>query len=337
MSGTFTRKELYHRHQLSHEQIDDFLHEEHSSKYPESKAQHLGKISEFFVLIQLFTDAGIDFIPFKGPVLSHRIYNDPLYRSYNDLDFLINPDSLEKALDILFKRGYYSAFYLFPKGECRKKYLYKHFNEILLHSTKMDITIELHWRLFKENFVSNRVIDKITSTNIIKINFREFNLTVFNPEFELLYLLIHGGLHGWFKLKWLVDIKDILKKFIIDQALFQKLTGEMHAHRMVALCNSLLKIYFPESRQLPCYADTPGPLLKYAICQIEKEDEQKTLLDYIKEIRFSFSAFPGIRYKKSVIENMMFATDLAAVKWLPCSSLVYYLVSPFWKLWRGFR
>jgi hypothetical protein len=78
MNPTFTRNQLFYYHQLSHEQIDDWLNEKESQNFPESKAQHLGKLGEFNALIRLFAESGLDIIPLKGPLLSTRIYHDPL-------------------------------------------------------------------------------------------------------------------------------------------------------------------------------------------------------------------------------------------------------------------
>jgi len=76
MISSISRDELYFRHQLSHEQIDDILGEKKAGKVPEAKAQHLGKLNTFLEVSDLFDRERIPFIPQKGPILSFRIYNE---------------------------------------------------------------------------------------------------------------------------------------------------------------------------------------------------------------------------------------------------------------------
>jgi hypothetical protein len=339
MNSAFTRDQLYYRHQLSHQQIDDWLGENRCVQFPESKARHLGKLNEFLDIARHFTQSGIDFIPQKGPILSYRIYNDPLYRLYNDLDFLISTENIRKAIDVLGQQGYNTPFYNFPSDDCRRKILYKHVNELFLYNPEKDSGIELHWTLFTGSSENGTSFKQLIDSNNTKTSFQGQQFTVFTIELELLYLIIHGGLHGWEKLKWLVDIKELLLKYEMDETIFQKLAKRLSAFRMVAVCNELLKIFFPDSLLLPSPKTAPKPLVNFALQQIKREniDDKKSIPEYLKIFRFTLFAFPGLRFKIKTLKSMIFATDLVSKKWIPCSSLVYYLVSPVWKLWRGFR
>lgn len=281
----------------------------------------------------------MSFIPCKGPVLSFRLYGDPLYRSYNDLDFLIAEEDLPKAIDLLVQRGYEASFYDFPTDSCKKKLLFRHMNEIFLYHPKMETGVELHWKLFSADFKDDTLLNEIIKSNqqVLEMNGKKFQ--VFTIEFELLYLIIHGGLHAWNKLKWLVDIHEILKRFPVDPQKFLKLTKELDAHRLVSTCNELLKIYYPNSAHLPSDSIAPKQMVEFAQYEINRDQEKskQTIKDFFLVFFNGLQAFPGWRYKSGVIKNLLFATDLAAVTWLPCSPWVYYLISPFWKLWRGFR
>jgi hypothetical protein len=337
MISSFSREELYHRHQLSHQQIDDFLGENKSGEYPETKAQHLNKLSAFLRVTELFEKEGIEFIPQKGPILSFRLYNDPLYRSYNDLDFLVNADILSSAAELLIKNGFETPFSDLPEDDCHRQLLYQHTNEIFFYSQEMETAIELHWNIFDIGIISPPDYNSLLNENKTEIQFEGHKYTVFAKEFEILFLVIHGGLHGWNKLKWLADIVIFLQRTIIDEKKFLFLTRQLKACRLVSVCNELIKVYFPGTKLLPATREAPGRMVRFAFRQINRDDQKKTFFSVLSYFRNSWCAFPGIRYKLNLFGQTLFATDLASVKRMPCSAFAYYIVSPFWKLWRGFR
>jgi len=62
--------------------------------------QHLLKV------IDLLADAGIQAIPFKGPVLAVQAYGDLSMRSFCDLDILIHATDLSRACQVLADHEY---------------------------------------------------------------------------------------------------------------------------------------------------------------------------------------------------------------------------------------
>lgn len=334
---SLTREELYHRHQLSHQQIDDFLGDNKSGEYPESKAQHLSKLHAFLKVSELFEKENIKFIPQKGPVLSYRLYGDPLYRAYNDLDFLISEELISRAAILLLKNGFQAPFYCLPEDECHRQLLYKHVNELFLYSPALDTGIELHWNLFNGRVIKQEDYNHLLSANKTEIQFEGRSYTIFENELEILFLVIHGGLHGWSKLKWLIDIVVFMQKYQINKEQFSSLAQQLNAHRLVSVCNELLKVYFPGTLLLPSTTKASHRMVSFANRQITKPNKEKSITDFLSFFRNSWQAFPGIRYKLSLFRNSIFATDLAGSYWMPCSAVVYYVVSPFWKLFRGFR
>lgn len=334
------RELLHNRHRLSHQQIDDLLGEKESRNYISEKLEQFVQLKEFMAVAEEFFASGIEFIPLKGPLLSYRIYNDATYRRYNDLDFLIEIPFLENALAVLKKRGYLTPVYDLPTDECRRKLLYRHMNEILLYNPEKEIGIDLHWQLFTGGeFVKKLSLKQIIDANRVKIVFHGVQFNTFSIEFELLYLIIHGGLHAWRRLKWLVDIKDLIQNLDFDETLFINLTKKMNAQHLVSLCNELLKIYFPGTRLLPCFENPSRHSVNFSLYSIklETDDQTRSVSEFLKTFWNNFRAFPGISYKTSMLKRFLFASDLAANKSMPCSNFLYYLVSPFWKIRRGLR
>lgn len=328
---------MYFRHQLSHQQIDDLLGERRASEFPGSKAQHLALLSAFHTVTGLFESESVDYLPQKGPVLSCRLYGDPLYRVFRDLDFLLREEDIPRAAELLAANGFMSPVYRLPGGYCRRRILFRHVNELYLHSPDLDAGIELHWNMFNASIATRAEHDRLVEENRTEITCDGKRYTVLNGEAELLFLVIHGGLHAWSRLKWLVDVKVFLEKTDLSGERFLTLARQMKALRLVALCNKMLAYWFPGSRLLPSEGFVPAWLEKYAMDQVKSPDGRKSLTDHISSFAFAWRAFPGARYKADLIARNLYATDLACAGWIPCFAPAYYLVSPAWKLIRGFR
>ncbi len=298
-----SRQLLHQRHRLSHQQIDELLNEKSSKEHLSEKLGQLFQLSEFIRLTDEFREAAIAFTPLKGPILSHRLHGDASYRFSNDLDFLLPLNAVKKAILILEQNGYEPHYFPWPENLKKERRLTRLSNQILFVHPEKQINIEIHWKLFKSEITNSKVLSEVLKFNKYQITFNERNFQVFNNEFELLYLIIHGGLHAWFRLKWLVDVKDYIEKIPIDKNKFTQLVVQCNASRMVALCNATLSIYFPECPQLPC---KPIPKtekrLDFTLTQIKDEEYyNKSLAERIKTYWFEFQCFPGFRFKLSIL------------------------------------
>ena len=300
---SFSRQLLNQRHRLSHQQIDDLLEEKNPQAILLEKFEQLLQIGEFIRLTDEFREATIPFTPLKGPILSYRLHGDATYRLSNDLDFLIPLKEVNKGISILKKNGYQPHYFPWPENSKKERRLSRLSNQILFVHPEKQVNIEIHWKLFKSEITNSKVLAKLLNLNKDQIVFNKRHFEIFNNEFELLYLIIHGGLHGWFRLKWLVDVKDYLVKIPIDTEKFTQLVVQCNASRMVALCNATLSIYFPDCPLLPC---KPIPKtqerLNFTLTQIENEEYyDKSLAERIKTYWFEFQCFPGFRFKLSIL------------------------------------
>jgi hypothetical protein len=330
---------LKERHRLSNHQILDLNIWAKPGVSVNEKFVELAKVGEFLSLADAFTDAGLKFISFKGPLLSYRLHGDATYRQYNDFDFLFDITSSEKAIQIAISRGYTMPSDILPRDLCRKKIFQEHIKDLFLYHPEKDVCIEIHWALFGSGFVSPALLNQIISANLVEMNFAGRRFAVFNPEFDLLYLVVHGGLHYFRRLKWLVDIKDFLVKIRFDENKFLLLTEQMHASKLVTLTNYMLRHHFPKSKLLPGSLKVPAFMVKYSMRQIgmKKDEDSKNIIEYLKGIWFAINVFPGLDYKLNILKSTLFASDLAHINKIPCNPLVYYLISPFYKILRGFR
>lgn len=334
--GSFSREQLFFRHKLSHQQIDDLLHEEECRAYPEAKAQALNKLHEFLSLAGMFSDSGISFIPLKGPLLSFRLYNDPLYRRFGDIDLLMDVPSVEKAIVLLKERGYKTISFEFPVQERRKELLLLHKNEITLFHPGKGISIDLHWSLFRGLLAPSAAMRELITGNLTFVEYEGRSFMVLNPEFELLSLIYHGSWHCWNRLKWLADVHQLLKIHAPDETKFHQLTVGTNSFRLVGLCNTLLAEYFPEGPRVPGPGKAPVRMVNFAMQCIAENDELNliTFGHRLREFRFQLGFIPDIRFKINLLRVQLFPFDQIDNRMIPPFAFFFYLAGPFIKLWK---
>ena len=331
-----SRDLLYNRHRLSHQQIDDLLGENYSGEYLAEKLQQMEMVKEFILVTDSLKEAEIKFIPFKGPVLSYRLYKDATHRIYTDLDLFMDVASVEKAIDILSGLGYETTYHKWPENDKSKAVFLWHRTQFNMWHQKKGVAIELHWKLFFNN-VNADLINQLITSNQTEMGFSGRKFTVFNKEFELLYLIIHGGLHNWTRLKWLLDIDRLLKVYKIDEDKFLQLSKTIKAGRLVALCNAMLATYFPNAPLLPQYTKAPGFLIDFTHSQIKQEKVLRydSVSGFIKYYWARMSTFPGLSYKISIMKYLLFMPEDMDNEQLPSNTFLYYLIGPYNKIKRS--
>jgi len=75
--------------------------------YFNNSTRNLALSAKLVRIINLFAEAGIVAVPFKGPVQAEIVYGDTGFRSFSDLDILVSRDNAVKARDLLVANGFY--------------------------------------------------------------------------------------------------------------------------------------------------------------------------------------------------------------------------------------
>ncbi len=294
-----SREELYYRHRLSHKQIDDFLEEQQHDLVLQEKIGQLKQISLFLEITNALRKAGIWFVSYKGPLLSYRIYNDATCRRYKDFDFLVKPGEVLKTIAVLRRMGFVPRSFDWPVSRHKEKRLLLLLNQFTLDHLSDEISIEIHWSLLKFPAIQQKKMAMIVNENIQETVFSGQKFNQFTIEFELLHLIIHGGLHTWSRLKWLIDVHEIINRFPVDKKKFGIIVKQLDAKRLVGLCNAMLSHYFPGSTLLPFDSPVPKWFIKYSLHQIGRTTDTPVYLpeDLIKYRWFHILAFPRWRYR----------------------------------------
>lgn len=189
--------------------IPDFLLVELRQRVEKNVRYALLQTAELLQIAQRFERAGIPWLPLKGPVLAMQVYGTLSLRHAGDLDLLIDPNFVWDADRILAEAGYVRTIPAFELSagqaaafmKIRKDFEYIHTN----HS----IPLELHWRLTQNAYLFPVAIEEITHRGE-SVRIGGGHLAGMASEDLLLYLCAHGAHTGWFRLKWLCDIQELL-------------------------------------------------------------------------------------------------------------------------------
>ena len=132
------------------------------------------------VVRQIFPELqkkGINYIAFKGLILSQMLYLDPKKRTWGDIDFFVDSCFFEEAYTYLNKKGFKLVY---PNG-------YSNPHHIVLKRGKN--SIELHKNIFHpaigidENFLRKNTIPYVIDKDI--------KVTTFNTTATILHLIYH--------------------------------------------------------------------------------------------------------------------------------------------------
>jgi hypothetical protein len=210
--------------QLDSGLIPEYVMSKLQQKYKINTFQMLALSGEMEQMSRLLLENGIKTIFLKGPVIAHDLYGDISLRTSSDLDFLIPLDDLDQAEDLLVKQGYVKDDYIVM---VLNDWKWRHHHITFYHPQKK-IKLEVHWRLnpgpaqeptFHDLWERKRKSDLIVSP-----------VYLLGKEDLFLYLVTHGARHGWSRLRWLVDIHQIVQQEFEWSKLYQLLKKYQYLH-----------------------------------------------------------------------------------------------------------
>jgi hypothetical protein len=202
------------------------------------RAQHLFTLSmtaDLFHILGAFSQAGIEALLVKGPVISLLAYGDAAVRNYVDLDLLIRHKDIMAATEHMEKLGFESDVPLsaLQADKIPGEYLFK------WPGTRR--IIELHTeRTFRYYPLPMRVEDLFAKQRRVALDGREVPALRLEDEFVL--NCIHGAKHFWERLMWVADIAAVVARHPeMDWLKAQQAARDVGAERMLHLGLQLAK------------------------------------------------------------------------------------------------
>jgi hypothetical protein len=171
-------------------------------------AEHLRTMADLRFVAHSLHVAGIDWLVFKGPVLSNVIFQRPRARGYSDLDLLVQAADLDRAVQVLVHGGSHVA-----PGEGIDVMHRLGYSQVLLVLPQGTL-LDLHWHVI--NDAKSRTQFFIT-TNALFTESRDIELggvpcKTFGAIDTVLHLSMHGCMDGGDQLRHLLDLQQALKR-----------------------------------------------------------------------------------------------------------------------------
>ncbi|MEX2370767.1 MAG: nucleotidyltransferase family protein [Bacteroidales bacterium] len=259
--------------------------------------------AETIELIRVLKEAGIRAVPLKGPVLAVSLYEDVGSRHFNDVDILIDRADLERARAVLLKHNYDQS-YPKPLNRRQEKIYTTYKKDIGLLNREKGIFLELHYGIYVHELL-RRGNERAILNSTEKIEIHNETVEVLDRETTFMYLVYHGCLHQYFRLFWLRDVAECLKRWDLDhQGILERMT-ELGLGRMLGTSLLLVEHYFPvqvpeKYRELIAENRAVKRLVEIAHDRIVGT-ETGTLRMKLLRHEFLFRLKPGLRYKRAVL------------------------------------
>ncbi|MFJ8064752.1 nucleotidyltransferase family protein [Psychrobacillus sp. NPDC096426] len=222
--------------QLDEPLLPDSVLQSLKELYKENTYKMLQLSGEMSFINNLLYENRIKTIFLKGPILAKDLYGDISLRTSGDLDFLIPIERIDEAEKLLVEQGYKRKDNF---DRILNDWKFRNHHVTYFHPHKR-ITLEIHWRLHP---------GPARETNFQDLweRKRESNLTAspisyLGKEDLFHFLVVHGARHGWYRLRWLHDIHQIMKQSLnwdLVYALFKKNHHVPHAGQALILASQL--------------------------------------------------------------------------------------------------
>jgi Uncharacterised nucleotidyltransferase len=199
---------------------------------------------EFVRVADSLSQAGIDFIPYKGLALAETVYGDIALRQAGDIDLLIHAADLKRIKEAMGKIGY-KPHLTFSEDE-EAAYI-KSGYECAFDGAAGRNLLEVQWAI-EPHFYAVDVEHEGLFRRAQTVRVMGFDTKSLSPEDLFVVLGLHAAKHAWGRLIWLCDLERISKlplnwNRIAEQA--QQLGIARILHVTLLLAEKLLDSPYP--------------------------------------------------------------------------------------------
>ena len=223
--------------------------------YFENIARNAVLTAELCRLLDRFAGAGIDAIPYKGPVLALFAYGNVGLRRFVDLDVIVRKTDVPQAREILLNEGYSPTKSL---SLSQQELLLRTQHNLQFSRDDHRLIVELHWDVAPHLFASSVNTDRLWQ-NLITLDLNGTEVTTFNADDLLFSLCVHGSRHLWERLGWICDVAELIARHPLDWPTLLDRAAAADSERMfllgLFLAEQLLDAPLPEDIKQRCASD----------------------------------------------------------------------------------
>jgi hypothetical protein len=167
--------------------------------------RNLHLVGELLRLDEIFSQAGMNVVWFKGPVLASQAYGNVGMRQFGDLDVLIPRERAVEVNRIFQQQGYASRYNLVSPE--RQRLLERVSNEHVFGNSERQIFVDVHWSLTECDYSFSPRAPMATK----EIELVGRRVMTFDTEATLSYLCYHGCKHGWASFNSILDVAEFVR------------------------------------------------------------------------------------------------------------------------------
>ncbi|HJT29073.1 MAG TPA: nucleotidyltransferase family protein [Pyrinomonadaceae bacterium] len=299
--------------------------------YFENSARNTLLTAELCRLINLFSQEGIETIPYKGPALALFAYGDIALRRFVDLDVVVKKSDVLKAREILLTSGYKPSKSI---SLDQQEMLLRTQHNMQFSRDNHRLIIELHWEVAPHLFASTVNGERLWQ-DLITLDLDGTRVKTFSAEDLLFSLCVHGSRHLWERLAWICDIAELIARQPLDWTALLERAAVADSERMfllgVHLAQRLLDAPVPAEVKQRCDADRRLTSLADNIIEhlfngpTHVPATSREIFKYNIGVRKTLSA--RARYLLYMLRPT--DSDLESRSLPPSLSFAYYLTRPF--------
>ncbi len=186
---------------------------------------------ELLRLYQLFEEAQIPVIPYKGPVLAWVEYGSHIHRNYGDLDFAVPQKYIPEAAAVMKSAGYHPQFDAREAHAGESSFAPGQYSFCL---SPQNFLVELHSERTLRYFPRPLDFTDLTG-RLMNVEIAGKRLRTFSVEDTLVMLCVHGAKHFWERLAWVLDIAKLVTVREVNWSLLLQIAEKMECRRVLLL------------------------------------------------------------------------------------------------------
>ncbi|MGH9738220.1 MAG: nucleotidyltransferase domain-containing protein [Candidatus Acidiferrales bacterium] len=203
--------------------------------------------AELIRVVAELAAAGIEAIPYKGPVLAAQVYGDIGLREFEDIDLVLRQRDVAGANEVLVRLGFSPLFPpIFVPGDPASLVP----GEFNYRDQQSHLTIELHTERTLRHFPAPPDLDDV-ARRLVPVSLSGHSIRTFGAEDTLVFLCVHGSKDFWERLVWVADVAALLASHPqIDWDRVCAFADEVRARRMLhlglSLADQLFEVSLPD-------------------------------------------------------------------------------------------
>lgn len=292
--------------------------------------QALAQLAALGDLLARFDADQIPVLVVKGPVLAVTLHGDPGLRRCGDLDLLVDPARVVQAEALLREAGYRRQRPDFPLSPRQYRALLDATNQMAFVHPQQTLTVELHWRWFRNRFFFPPTVAAILGEHRHQ-NIGGLRLAAMTAEDQFLYLCAHGAKHAWYNLKWLADIPPLLNTPLDHETLIHR-ARQLGLRRVLAqsllLSKALLGAVLSPTLEQLIAADPWAPTLADHARGVMARDDRRDSKIFEKLARWRYMLLLKTDLKYRWTETMGYLHHPEDWRRLPLPDRLFWLYLP---------